>query len=66
MASDRTLLEAARALIRLLHTDDAVWEQIAESQRLIEESRRLLARVPAPNPLIYRARQNSPEDKREA
>ena len=45
MASHRTFLEATReqwAHLMLSRRDDELWKQLAQSIRLIEESRRLL------------------------
>lgn len=61
MASDRTLLKAVREL--LAPRDHELREQIAESRRLMEESRRVLTRAPAQSPFIDGARRNSPKDK---
>jgi hypothetical protein len=60
MAPDRTFLDATL----LSSKDDELRQQLAISRKLIEESRRLLARAPASNPLAVRADQTSPEDKR--
>ena len=64
MASHRTFLEASReqwAHLMLAHRDDELFKQLAQSIRLIEESRRLLA-ARALDPVIVWTDQTSPED----
>ena len=64
MASHRTFLEAAReqwAHLMLSHMDDELSKQLAQSIRLIEESRRLLA-ARALDPLTVWTDQTSPDD----
>ena len=64
MASHRTFLEATReqwAHLMLSRRDDELWKQLAQSIRMIEESRRLLT-ASALDPLIVWTDQTSPED----
>jgi hypothetical protein len=65
MASDQSYICSAWKLAKLARAEDELSEEIAGSRRLIAESRCLLARTVAPNPLASHIRQNSPQDQRE-